>query len=31
MGQYSITPTQLRRAHDFLAEWEYEFEQIHYQ
>ena len=31
MGQYSITPTQLRRARDFLAEWEYEFEQIHYQ
>jgi len=31
MGQYSITPTQLERAHDFLAEWEYEFERIHYQ
>ena len=31
MGQYSITPTQLERAHNFLAEWEYEFEQIHYQ
>ncbi|KIM55005.1 hypothetical protein SCLCIDRAFT_135698 [Scleroderma citrinum Foug A] len=24
-------PTQLERARDFLAEWEYEFKQIHYQ
>ena len=25
MGQYSIMPTQLECARDFLAEWEYEF------
>ncbi|KAI6008097.1 hypothetical protein F5J12DRAFT_782341 [Pisolithus orientalis] len=31
MGQYSITPAQLKLARNYLAEWEYEFEQIHYQ
>ncbi|KAI5988652.1 hypothetical protein F5J12DRAFT_728115, partial [Pisolithus orientalis] len=31
MGQYSITPAQLKLARNYLAKWEYEFKQIHYQ